>query len=278
MRRFGFFFYVLCSITLCANAQATPDSLVTGNDGTQVIEDDYIGGKPGNSDVVGDASRFQIERMIVSEGSDQNGKTLNVTIQGNYFPVAGAKEPHNPYASGIYPGDLLMTTSHRQYTNAFGVDDYAGHTLNNWTFAAILGGYDNLENSGEILLYSIDESNLLTGSYQGGVAHDGQYFAVDQDTLTANNVLLGTGYWFFDTIDGVRQDKLTFVLPWDLLGAMGVDDILSFRWAMSCGNDVIEGSVKFDSSSEVPEPATMTLLTLAALSGSVFRRRVRQQA
>ena len=46
---------------------------------------------------------------------------------------------------------------------------------------------------------------------------------------------------------------------------------LGFHWAMTCGNDVIEGKVP------VPEPTT-TLLLGAALSGFALARRRRRKA
>jgi hypothetical protein len=133
----------------------------------------------------------------------------------------------NPVGSAPYVNDGTTSTDGTKWSLAFSLNDRWSNT----------GGTGSL--------YAVNDNILLAENFMsGGTYRNKQEVAIDPKDLTS----LAAGSWT------VAEGKITFTIPY-VDAFKGWSDI-AIHWAMTCGNDVIEGSVP----APVPEPATMLLL------------------
>jgi PEP-CTERM motif len=212
------------------------------------IMDTYIGENDhGRGDVIGNPGLFDISRMEVN----YNSGTLTVDIFSRYLDNVGA------YNTVL--GDLFISN------NGYTPD------VENWEFALVLGDPSN-PIGGTASLY---DTSPTTGTIRDAwvtnnlwVYRNGQEV---QFVPNQNAPILATGTWSINR-NGTLSDEddyLRFIIAYN---DWGFTDTIGFHWAMTCGNDVIEGGAP------VPEPATMFLLGsgligLAGLGRRKFKKK-----
>lgn len=232
---------VLMVALLAAPVWATP----------YTIADNYIGAAPTSAsyvgkDRIGNAADFEIYGMNVTFGAS----TIQIDINSTYFDDASA---------GIYGtdfGDLFISDNGYHPSVSDSTLDSAANG-ESWEYAVIL-------RAGSASIYAVNQDNILLsddffGSTPGIVYRSDQevaYNAQKDETALAS----GIGWNYGD-------EWLTITLPY-LDQWRGVDTF-GFHWAMTCGNDVIEGAA----STPVPEPASLFLLGVGLIGLAGFSRK-----
>lgn len=218
---------------------------------TTTIFDTYIGERATNNawigkDVIGDATLFDISKMVVT--IDSSG-TIYVDVYSRYLD--------NLYQYGTKLGDLFISTNGWNSSNDSEI----------WEYALVLAG------NGELGLYKItnQDSISLSDDYMlltGNIYRSRQEVTLDTTDLSGDKV--GNGTWYIEksgtTVD--TDDYLRFAFNMNLAGISE----LGFHWTMTCGNDVIEGKAPVPN----PEPSTVLLLGSSVVGFAILRLRKRK--
>ncbi len=236
------------------------------------ITDDYWGGTPSsasyaNRDVIGLAEYYDSRKMEVTF----SGSTLNVAVFSTFI---GQLQSAKIWNDKTKLGDLFIGTKGWNPTGT-GADHFAGDTVNttgtDWNFAAVLDYHGpnykgDTTSGGSVSLYTVEDgTKILSSAPTGFIYRKDQLVQFSPDTLATP---LATGSWSLTDIGGTAYDKLLFSLDvGELLGTTS-SDTWAFHWAMTCGNDVIEGAAPIPT----PEPSTL-LLCGAGLLGVVYMKR-----
>jgi hypothetical protein len=238
--------YALLVMVLMTGSVLAFDSPPTDWSGAAYIkiQDDYVGG---NLDKVDDKYEHNGGDVISSAGSENKFDIdwMDVYFLDNYLRVDIRTDYVSGTSSTTY-GDLFISTDG---WNPAGNEPYVNDTMLNgekWEYAFDVSEgrlYDITDAQGSIV--SSDAAMKAAGVMHNQYRHD-QEVLINPDGLTT----IGSGtaqkvggyYSMIVDVSGVNVDFASL---------MGTSK-LGFHWAMTCGNDVIEGSV--------PEPATMFLL------------------
>ncbi|WP_369601472.1 PEP-CTERM sorting domain-containing protein [Hahella sp. SMD15-11] len=231
------------------------------------ITDAYVGSDDhGYGDVIGATSKFDISRLTYS----LSGTTLRTRIYTNFvnhigvFPDADSEG----LKRGIGLGDLLLSDQWSPYglaSNGFAADNAQNGT--HWIYGLALD--DRWNTSGSVTLYKLAGPNRFTllesddFMSSGWTFRNGQAVAVDTQSSYALNTGK-TGTFQVNAAGGYIQFDM------DLSGTALLDGPeIAFHWAMTGGNDVIEGKGPVP----VSEPASLTLAGLGLLLAGLRRRR-----
>lgn len=215
-----------------------------------MLVDTYIG--PGathdywkDADVIGNLNDFDILGLNATVSSD----LLKVDIYSTYFDDNSISQ----YDTEL--GDLFIS-----------VDGYSGEG-EGWEYVAVLDNHnpDIIEGkaSGSVFLYDKDDGGNIVMSHVSNpryIYREGQEV---QFTPQAN--AKATGTWQID------NNWLSIYIAGDDI--LPVVTEVGFHYAMTCGNDVIEGGV-----APVPEPATMVLLGTGLIGLAGISRRKRKKS
>ncbi|MDX1518643.1 MAG: PEP-CTERM sorting domain-containing protein, partial [Gammaproteobacteria bacterium] len=173
---------------------------------------------------------------------------------------------------GLGYGDLFLASSwNPEGSDAHNsLDDHATGTLweygiaidNRWWDGTSAGG-------GSAILYKLtggsnNANALLSEDFlSGGTYRNGQEIAVD--TSVDHDIVDANASWSIDA----ANKKISFMFD---IGGTGLLDNgeLALHWAMTCGNDTIEGSY------DVPEPGSLSLMGLSLLMAGLVSRRKRK--
>ena len=214
-----------------------------------VLADTYYGGLNtyNGQDVIGTSVFDVLSASVQRIGA--GGNTLQVTINTNY---AGA--PGTPAAEGTGYGALFLTPGFNSW-HPTGVAPYPTDVYQpgEWTYAFTIPQNPG-STSGAGGLYQTSDGTVVLANVNGDpitapfAGNNGFYFRQGQAVQftpgqSANPVAIGSwsvapGQLIFDVTDN------------HLLG-----DAFSMSWAMTCGNDVIQGVI-----SGVPEPSTWAMM------------------
>ncbi len=266
----------LCSGALAAAglvlALSTPSAAVT-------ITDTYWGGtntwKPQNGDVIGDKKVFDVDSMDV----DRINGNLVVTIH-----TAFAGRTNSDAALGYGYGALFFSTTGVTLDNSspnFGTDKYVAGRFD---YAFVIpekpgkgdrsGSFAAGATNGGLFALKADGSDIKLATKLKSSHHVRQGQAVQFINNGAQTALRG-GSWSVDSLN----DTIQFIIEDG--GLLGTQFALS--WTMTCGNDVIIGSVSLPDSGPgpgpdpVPLPAGFILFATGAAAYGLLRRR-RQSA
>jgi hypothetical protein len=231
------------------------------NAGAYEILDNYIGADPTSDsydgkDRIGNAEWFEISKMDIDFTDDG----IVVDIYTTYLDNIGK--------FGTELGDLFISTNGwSPYGSAPYVDDNAvnGEV---WEYALVMDDHTPDTLSGDANLYAITDSAQIKLSYAppGYIYRAGQevQLIADEQRLPIDPDEVN-GSWEIMNYGGVTDtdDFLRFMFEYDFAS---VD--FGFHYTMTCGNDVIEGSV-----SPVSEPATLLLLGTGFIGLAVVGRK-----
>jgi hypothetical protein len=210
--------------------------------------------------VIGDPNTFQISGADVTRIN--GGNTLEVTICTNF---AGA--PGTPAADGTGYGDLFITPGANAW-HPTGTAPYANDTYQpgEWEYAATIPQNPGSATQGDGALYLTSGGTVVTSNVDGHFQTypidptSPYYFRADQ----AVDFTPGTG----QTAVGGTSETWTVgtgTVTFDIVDNGMLGDDFALAWAMTCGNDVIQGQVS------IPEPPTYALLLTGILFAGALR-------
>jgi hypothetical protein len=215
------------------------------------IEDQYVGGNDhGYGDVIGNANKFDVSGMEI----DITDNVMTVDISTNYVNYIGTY--------GTELGDLFISTNgwnpYGNISNKYKYDNHSNGEVWEYVFDVSEGN-----------LYDIrsDQDNILTSDEAFGryTYRNGQEVLVDSTGLTA----IASG----DVL--MTDDSLVLSFNIETMDMDLTEFGLGFHWAMTCGNDTIEGGIDPIEPAPVPEPGMLVLLGLGLIGVlGITRKRV----
>lgn len=254
-----------------AGVAAAVGSLAAPARASFILQDTYYGGLDTwhyPTDVIGDPNTFGIESAVIQRTN--GGGTLQVTINTNF-----AGKPGTSAADGTGYGALFITPGKNAWQPTGSGPHYFDDQFHpgEWAYAASIPQNPNqtsgqgalyVTSGGAIVLSNVDNHfqtypNDPTSRFYFRAGQAVQFTpGLGQTGVlgTSESWAIGNGAITFSIVDG---------------GLLGDD--LALAWAMTCGNDVIQGQVS------VPEPSTWSVLLAGILfAGALQRRRSRVRA
>jgi hypothetical protein len=249
------------------------------------VTDKYVGGNDhGYGDIVGTVAGFDVSKAKVS----LIGNNLSVTIFTNFVKTTGAVGLFNGltsnYGSGNKPGiaygDFFLADSWNPYVNAQSTaangylkDNKFNGT--NWDYGfSIDAASRKTATTGSGTWYDLqgdvqNDAILASESFlSSGIYRNKQAIAVNRAAANINALVGNSSSFAVDRPNG------TIKFTMNLAGtALENASTIAFHWAMTCGNDVIEGVV----TRSAPEPTQLSLFGLGLVGLSFLRKRKAQK-
>ncbi len=257
-------------------------AVTAGQAQVYTISDTYIGGDPTHSwahtDVIGDYRYYDIDGMNVKNA----GNNLSVDIFTSFVSQTSSSEI---WSDKTHIGDLFIGTGGWKPSGT-GTDKYLSDTSStnktNWDYAVLLTPHVPTINGdpikkGTATLYATKDGSFIKSNL-GGLDPNQWVYRADQYVQfnpATNAIPLIAGTWAISdsafTKNGVTYGDLS--INFDYSGIVALSDQWAFSWAMTCGNDVIQGQANVPT--PVPEPSTMMLFGAGLIGVAVCRRRMK---
>jgi hypothetical protein len=233
-----------------------------------VLLDIYYGGLDTwnyPSDVIGDPNTFGIDSAVIQ----RTAGTLQITINTNF-----AGKPGTAAADGTGYGALFITPGKNAWTPQGSGPNYFDdqYQAGDWTYAASIPQNPN-QTSGQGALYQTSGGAVVLSNVAG---HSQTY---PNDPTSPFYFRSGQAVQF---APGINQTGVpgTFeswaigsgTITFSILDNGFLGDDFALSWAITCGNDVIQGQVSIPQVS-VPEPSTWPVLLAGILFMGALRLR-----
>lgn len=225
------------------------------------ITDQFLGeanvGLNQDQDVFG-GNAYEIDSFDVNIDFDTGYLTVDVntfyqdgsagTNSGDLFISTNGWNPHS------VPGDCNLSGQCYNQDNSTNGEDWEYGVVT--TTGALMSGFNVI---------------LASSSYPVGNARGNQEVLVDTGTGTNAGTSIIT-----DNLNGTATGYIRYAILLSDLGLAATDTFeLGLRWAMTCGNDIIEGGVAYDGSGgmDMPEPSILALIGLGLVFPVMNRRK-----
>jgi hypothetical protein len=245
--------------------------------GAYTIADNYYGGTPTHGwapmDVIGDYNYYDILGMDVTVTEN----IMTVKIYSSFFDKLDTKEILDEKTN---MGDLFISTSGWDPAGTE-ANHYQTDTMltpgTKWDYVVALDHHgqtsgDGLAANGTASLYEISDGSIVASNLNGLNANSWIYRKDQMYRFTPDSGAITSGNWAIEDISGTIYDRLTLTFDISDLQENRTSPNWAFHWAMSCGNDVIEGEAPIPN----PEPSTFLLMGLGIVGVAYLRRRRKQ--
>lgn len=264
-------------------AVLTAAAALIGKAQAYTIEDNYIGGDPthnwAHTDVIGDNKYYNIDGMNVSTA----GRSMSVNIVTSFVTQTSST---TIWDERTHIGDLFIGTGGWKPTgsanNRYSTDS-ASNSGTVWDYVVVLAPHiptvrrDPVK-QGNAFIFSTKDGAFVKSNL-GGLNPNNWVYRADQYVQfnpNANAHAFATGTWNINdnvkTIAGNMYGSLN--IDFDYSSILPSSNDWAFHWAMTCGNDVIEGQTHIPPT--VPEPSTFVLLGAGLLGAGLARRKLRK--
>ena len=262
-------------ITAIVSALVAQSVLATPLSGT--VTDEYWGSDDhGYGDVIGNSNLFDVFSIDWS----LDGTELAITVKTNFadnglgtFANYTKADPNGTICGssegpavceGISYGDLFLSdhwTPVGTAVNKYDTDDMYQTGTTDWDYGFSLD--NRYENGGTGTWYDLTGVNNAEGIYDSDAFLENATWRNDQ-AVAVNRSSAATELYSTTWDVNSESDPGGVTFTFDIAGTtLETSDTIGFHWAMSCGNDTIEGM--FNKPVATPEPGTLMLLTLGLL-------------
>jgi len=258
-----------------------------GTVSTGKILDNYIGANASNtSDADYDYTpndNWDTNWLKLVKTTKDNGQTwLKAIIDSNFVGYDGGSYEYGDLflmdGADYTPADVCADDASKVGCST---NSYTSGT-NKWQYAFDLGSdrsdvNKNNKHSGSLIdldttglvtdVNSEYHQQVLTSSEKHGTnVRKWQIVTLDSSYDSFNEV--GSGKWWSNL------DKDRLILSFNITDtALASASTIATRWAMTCANDIIEGSVKLVKKTEVPEPSTILLMLSTLIGLTLYRKK-----
>jgi hypothetical protein len=261
---------VAAACVASAFACATPASAYTIDDARTGSGSYWGADHHGYGDVIGDANLFD----ILGADINKTGSLVTVDVYTNFAGRAdnGLFANYTAGHTGIGYGDLFLNPTWDPFGTPSHYAEDSHFNGTEWGYVFVLDNrFSDAGGSGTFyaINYAVADPVLLSDQFiTGATFRNGQEVSVNTQSNALTN--LGTGTW---TVDAANR-RLSFSVDIGAAAALLYSETLAMHWALTCGNDTIEGVASVPVPEQpTPEPGSLGLMSLGLAGAGLIRRR-----